>query len=77
MGTDPGRSLTGRGLRNLVRLRGGRVVRESAHHLLMECGGVLVTVPMIKGRIPHSTLRSIARTLEASPGGGTWHRLYT
>lgn len=75
MPTD--RPLTGRGLRNLIRLRGGRVVRESAHHLLMECGDVLVTVPMLKGHLPHSTLRAIARTLEGSSGGRRWRHLYT
>lgn len=74
---NPGRLLTGRGLHNLVRLRGGRIVRQSAHHLLMEWGDVLVTVPMLKGDIPHSTLRAIARTLEASPEGGRWRHLYT
>lgn len=71
------RELTGRGLRNLIRLRGGRVVRQSAHHSLMECGDARVTVPLLKGHIPHSTLRAIAQTLEVSTGDHRWRRLST
>lgn len=69
---NPGRLLTGRGLRRVLRLRRCSIVRASAHHILMDCGGRRVTVPMLKGHVPHSTLRAIARTL-----GPTWRHLYS
>jgi hypothetical protein len=75
---SPGREINGRGVRNLIRLRGGRVVRQRGRHVLMAYGDCLVTVPMLKGGVPHSTLRGLARALgETSGRSQRWRNLYT